>query len=191
MDKYGKATAAVVSQTALDSNETVYNFEVHEFSTYHIGEMGIWVHNADCCDLLQVNKVHPQTENKILASVSNPSKLDDLVSSSKPSSQSIISKNNTHYYEDPGHHNPNGGNNTYKSNKSVLPANHIELFKSSREYNGVRYSKDAKGNIHQFQDSLGDGSAFHWAGQQNGKTLNGKTMSLTVPPEVSKNDFWK
>lgn len=51
LDKYGKATAAVVSQTALDSNETVYNFEVHEFSTYHIGELGVWVHNANCCDL--------------------------------------------------------------------------------------------------------------------------------------------
>ncbi|WP_259459085.1 HINT domain-containing protein [Moraxella catarrhalis] len=31
--------------------QTVYNFEVQDFHTYHIGEYGVWVHNADCCDL--------------------------------------------------------------------------------------------------------------------------------------------
>ena len=53
LDKQGKATATIISQNALDSNETVYNFEVQDFSTYHIGEIGIWVHNAKCCDLPQ------------------------------------------------------------------------------------------------------------------------------------------
>ncbi len=53
LDKHGNTTATVISQNALDSNETVYNFEVQDFSTYHIGEMGIWVHNAKCCDLPQ------------------------------------------------------------------------------------------------------------------------------------------
>jgi filamentous hemagglutinin len=24
---------------------------VQDFHTYHIGELGVWVHNADCCDL--------------------------------------------------------------------------------------------------------------------------------------------
>lgn len=37
---------------ALDSNETVYNFEVQDFSTYYIGEMGVWVHNANCCEVV-------------------------------------------------------------------------------------------------------------------------------------------
>ena len=49
LDKHGNVTATVVSQTALEETDTVYNFEVQDFSTYHIGEMGIWVHNADCC----------------------------------------------------------------------------------------------------------------------------------------------
>lgn len=26
----------------------VYNFEVEDFHTYYVGEMGVWVHNADC-----------------------------------------------------------------------------------------------------------------------------------------------
>ncbi|WP_218004022.1 polymorphic toxin-type HINT domain-containing protein, partial [Psychrobacter phenylpyruvicus] len=36
----------VVSQTKLDKTDTVYNFEVDEFHTYHIGEFDVWVHNA-------------------------------------------------------------------------------------------------------------------------------------------------
>ena len=50
LDKYGNVTATVISQTQLEETDTVYNFEVQDFHTYHIGEMGIWVHNADCCD---------------------------------------------------------------------------------------------------------------------------------------------
>lgn len=51
LDKKGTATATVISQSKLDKTDTVYNFEVQEFSTYHIGELGVWVHNANCCDL--------------------------------------------------------------------------------------------------------------------------------------------
>ena len=50
LDKQGYATATVVSQMALEKTDTVYNFEVQEFHTYHIGEIGLWVHNANCCD---------------------------------------------------------------------------------------------------------------------------------------------
>ena len=50
LDKRGNATATVISQTALDETDTVYNFEVQDFSTYHSGELGVWVHNANCCD---------------------------------------------------------------------------------------------------------------------------------------------
>lgn len=42
----------VVSQTKLDKTDTVYNFEVQDFSTYHIGELGVWVHNAACCEVV-------------------------------------------------------------------------------------------------------------------------------------------
>ncbi|MGP4716879.1 two-partner secretion domain-containing protein [Psychrobacter sp. T6-6] len=54
LDKHGRATATVVSQMSLEKTDTVYNFEVQDFSTYHIGEMGVWVHNAKCCDLASI-----------------------------------------------------------------------------------------------------------------------------------------
>lgn len=40
----------VMSQTALDETETVYNILVQEHRTFHVGELGVWVHNAHCCD---------------------------------------------------------------------------------------------------------------------------------------------
>ena len=43
-----EAILTVVSQNKLNKTDTVYNFEVAEFHTYHIGEFGTWVHNADC-----------------------------------------------------------------------------------------------------------------------------------------------
>ncbi|SUD89732.1 polymorphic toxin-type HINT domain-containing protein [Psychrobacter phenylpyruvicus] len=45
----------VVSQTKLDKTDTVYNFEVDEFHTYHIGEFGVWVHNA-CYDSWKITQ---------------------------------------------------------------------------------------------------------------------------------------
>lgn len=111
------------------------------------------------------------------------------MASTKPSTKNIIYK--TDYYEDPGHHNPKGGVNKYDQNKSVLPPNHIELFKTSRQYKGVRYAKDANNNIHQFQDTPGDGTGYHWAGSQDGKTLSGKKVPLVIPSGVKSNDFWK
>lgn len=41
----------VVSQEKLARIETVYNIEVDEYHTYHVGKFGTWVHNADCCAL--------------------------------------------------------------------------------------------------------------------------------------------
>ena len=49
LDKHGLPNVTIISQTKLDHTETVYNFEVQDFHTYHIGEFGVWVHNADCC----------------------------------------------------------------------------------------------------------------------------------------------
>ncbi|ARE66042.1 hypothetical protein D6D92_08905 [Moraxella catarrhalis] len=44
----------VISQYLLPNHtDTVYNFEVQDFHTYHIGEYGVWVHNADCCGVDQ------------------------------------------------------------------------------------------------------------------------------------------
>lgn len=50
IDRDNEAVLSVISQTKIDKTETVYNFEVEEFHTYHIGEFGVWVHNADCIE---------------------------------------------------------------------------------------------------------------------------------------------
>jgi hypothetical protein len=39
----------VVSVQEQPQLQTVYNIEVQNFHTYHVGELGVWVHNADCC----------------------------------------------------------------------------------------------------------------------------------------------
>ncbi|ANB92140.1 hypothetical protein MOVS_09330 [Moraxella ovis] len=54
LDKHGLPNVTIISQTKLDHTDTVYNFEVQDFHTYHIGEYGVWVHNADCCEVNQV-----------------------------------------------------------------------------------------------------------------------------------------
>ncbi|AXE32059.1 hypothetical protein DK842_20450 [Chromobacterium phragmitis] len=39
----------VVSQAEEGELDTVFNIQVAEFQTYHVGEFGVWVHNAKCC----------------------------------------------------------------------------------------------------------------------------------------------
>lgn len=58
LDKHGNPNITVISQTKLNHTETVYNFEVQEFHTYHIGEYGVWVHNADCCEIDVTGTIH-------------------------------------------------------------------------------------------------------------------------------------
>ena len=42
----------IVSQALIPNKlETVYNIEVEGFHTYHVGELGVWVHNANCCNI--------------------------------------------------------------------------------------------------------------------------------------------
>ena len=53
-DRNGLPSLQVVSQQATGKLETVYNIAVEEFSTYHVGEFGVWVHNANCCDFVNV-----------------------------------------------------------------------------------------------------------------------------------------
>ncbi|WP_227547729.1 HINT domain-containing protein [Moraxella catarrhalis] len=52
LDKHGLPNVTILSQTKLTHTDTVYNFEVQDFHTYHIGEFGVWVHNAECCGVL-------------------------------------------------------------------------------------------------------------------------------------------
>lgn len=46
VNRNDEAVLTVIGQTKLDKMDTVYNFEVEEFHTYHIGTFGTWVHNA-------------------------------------------------------------------------------------------------------------------------------------------------
>jgi filamentous hemagglutinin len=43
----------VISQSLTSDIDTVFNIQVQDSETYHIGELGIWVHNADCCNVTQ------------------------------------------------------------------------------------------------------------------------------------------
>ena len=54
LDRNGLPSLQVVSQQATGKLETVYNIAVEEFSTYHVGEFGVWVLNANCCDFVNV-----------------------------------------------------------------------------------------------------------------------------------------
>ncbi|WP_377162010.1 RHS repeat domain-containing protein [Roseateles sp. UC29_93] len=108
-----------------------------------------------------------------------------LVEGSKPSTKGRLV--GWHYYENPGHHDPNRnaplrGAVDYNPNKSVLPANHVELFQGSVFFEGNRWAKDSDGNFHQFQDS-GD-FHFHWAGSTNGETKKGKKLGKVVDQKV-------
>ena len=38
------------SQSVQLYKTSVYNFEVEDFHTYYIGELGVWVHNTDCAE---------------------------------------------------------------------------------------------------------------------------------------------
>nr|WP_241496937.1 polymorphic toxin-type HINT domain-containing protein [Moraxella catarrhalis] len=38
LDKHGNPNITIISQTKLTHTETVYNFEVQDFHTYHIGK---------------------------------------------------------------------------------------------------------------------------------------------------------
>ncbi|STY87917.1 Protein of uncharacterised function (DUF1557) [Moraxella ovis] len=44
----------VISQYLLPNHtDTVYNIEVNDFHTYHVGRLGVWVHNDGCCGVQQ------------------------------------------------------------------------------------------------------------------------------------------
>nr|WP_308469408.1 DNA/RNA non-specific endonuclease [Acinetobacter bereziniae] len=54
----------IVSQVLVPNKlETVYNIEVDGFHTYHVGELGTWVHNANCCEIKAPNSpIKPPTQ---------------------------------------------------------------------------------------------------------------------------------
>ncbi len=91
-------------------------------------------------------------------------------------------------YENPGHHEPGYLPNRqvpFNSSKSVLPAEHEELFKHSiadPDDPKTRWTKVGEGKKavwHRFQSSAGDGSKpFHWNGSTDGKDINGRPRAI-------------
>ena len=57
----------VVSQHLIPNRlETVYNIEVEGFHTYHVGKLGIWVHNANCCDVSEASSAVTQNNTRFI-----------------------------------------------------------------------------------------------------------------------------
>ena len=50
MDVDGEAVQ-VLSNVRVAELRTVFNIEIEEFHTYHVGALATWVHNANCCDV--------------------------------------------------------------------------------------------------------------------------------------------
>jgi len=46
----------VLSQHETGETATVYNIQVQDHHTYHVGELGVWVHNANCCQILPMEQ---------------------------------------------------------------------------------------------------------------------------------------
>lgn len=118
-----------------------------------------------------------------------------IIEASKPSLRGELTINQR--YENPGHHDPNlrsigRGNVKYNPTKSVLPDNHVELFKNSipfKKPNGevYRYAQDEFGNIHRFEPSSNGINDYHWSGSTNSRTLSGEPTELEyIPPEVRR-----
>ena len=195
LDKHGLPNVTIISQTKLDHTETVYNFEVQDFHTYHIGEYGVWVHNADCCDL-SIGSTNPTTGHKVLGvhKVEIGTKSDYIIEGTKPSTKGKLVSVKIQYYENPGHHDPKGmGNTRYNSTKSVLPDNHVDLWhnsiqvKSDPKNRWAIEMKDGKTVYHRFQDD--SNGNFHWNGSTDGKTSKGELRSIKitdVPNELKR-----
>jgi len=194
------ATATVLSAHNTGHTATVYNMEVDGFHTYYVGEAGVWVHNADCgarSRELNVGDVHKQSGHKVLAKIPFAESVDSRAGMPKASPSGEPPE--MHYYENPGTHDPYGGRENYKQDKSVLPKDHVELFMQSKPFvmgNGsvALFVKDSKGQIHRFEESLGTESGrpiFHWSGSIDGRFLNGKPRKLSVDSVVRKFFKWK
>jgi filamentous hemagglutinin len=46
-------TLRITNAELTDETATVYNIEIADYHTYHVGHLGVWVHNANCCDVAQ------------------------------------------------------------------------------------------------------------------------------------------
>nr|WP_228198633.1 polymorphic toxin-type HINT domain-containing protein [Acinetobacter baylyi] len=75
----------IVSQMLIaDRLETVYNIEVKGFHTYHVGKLGVWVHNANCCDVRKIEETLPKVKSWEIARNNAINQLGDLGMDAKP-----------------------------------------------------------------------------------------------------------
>jgi hypothetical protein len=54
-DRHNQALTVAAVQV-LNKPDTVFNIEVAHFHTYHVGQFGVWVHNAQCCVVALANQ---------------------------------------------------------------------------------------------------------------------------------------
>jgi filamentous hemagglutinin len=78
---------SVQTHAALAQAATVYNIEVAEHHTYFVGKLGVWVHNASCCEVRAENAVAVAERGSI-----NKTKLgsQSFVMDTAPGSQAAI-----------------------------------------------------------------------------------------------------
>ena len=48
-----------------DDSVKVYNFQVEDFHTYHVGECGVWVHNKNCPSYMNEDGGSPDLDNLV------------------------------------------------------------------------------------------------------------------------------
>ncbi|WP_437938003.1 PAAR-like domain-containing protein [Sorangium sp. So ce341] len=106
---------------------------------------------------------------------------DELVAMSKPSTKDRLIQ--THTYVNPGTHDPSSPK--YNPTKSVLPANHVELFEQSTPVRKgdvvTRWAKEGTGKdavYHRFQQHIS--GEFHYNGSTAGVTKSGKPRVIPM-----------
>ncbi|WP_327037485.1 hypothetical protein U0021_09100 [Moraxella canis] len=146
-----------------------------------VNTKGTTINSSD----VAVGTINPVTGHRVLGqhTVERGSTSDYIVEGSKPSTKGSLITIQRQYYENPGHHDPRGGgNNRYDSTKSVLPANHINLWERSiMTSDGNRWARENQnGRIvyHRFQND-GNGN-FHWNGSTDGVTNSGKDRRISI-----------
>ena len=79
VNRDNQAVLTVISQAKLDKTDTVYNFEVAEFHTYHIGKFGVWVHNSCFDDALNKRFSNPNNIHHFIHGSSSSNHQWDLL----------------------------------------------------------------------------------------------------------------
>lgn len=195
VDDHGEALV-VTSWEIREQEVRHYNFEVEDWHTYFVAQTeedrGVWVHNDCLGEDLNGNPVFAEVDF-----AKDPEAV--LIATAKPSQarKNIIK----HQYTNPGHHDPDLPKELrrldYRGFKSVLPDNHVDLFKRSvafRDGSGnvsARYTleKTSDGYVwHQFQVNNQGGRSFHWAGSTVARTRSGNMPGLTLPRGLRARD---